>query len=55
LGLAAFILRTDANESGTGDHPRTIIEVATDVNLRKTFGLADGDLVEIEVGDDSNG
>jgi riboflavin kinase len=49
LGWAAFILRTDGNESGTGDHPRTIVEVATDVHLRKTFGLADGDWVEIEV------
>jgi len=54
-GLAAFILRTDGNESGTGDHPRTIVEVASDANLRKTFGLEDGDWVEIEVGDDSCG
>jgi riboflavin kinase, archaea type len=53
LGLAAFILRTDGNESGSGDHPRTIVEVATDANLRRTFGLEDGDSVEIEVGDDS--
>ena len=53
LGLPAFILRTDRNESGAGDHPRTIVEVAADANLRETFGLEDGDLVEIEVGDDS--
>lgn len=49
LGLAAFILRTDRNELGAGDHPRTIVEVATDANLRETFGLEDGDMVEIEV------
>lgn len=55
FGLAAFTLRTDANESGVGDHPRTIVEVATDVNLRETFELADGDVVEIEVGGDSQG
>lgn len=52
LGLAAFILRTDANELGAGDHPRTIVEVATNANLRKTFGLQDGDFVEVEVDDD---
>jgi riboflavin kinase len=49
LGLAACILRTDRNESGAGDHPRTIVEVAAEVNLRETFGLQDGDVVEIEV------
>ena len=48
-GLPAFILRTDNNEAGTGHHPRTIVEVATNANLRETFGLKDGDLVEIEV------
>lgn len=48
-GRRAFILRTDANERGTGHHPRTIVEVATDVKLRDHFHLADGDVVEIEV------
>src|SRR6266496_175023 len=27
---AAFLLRTDANEAGTGHHSRNIIEIATD-------------------------
>jgi riboflavin kinase len=49
FGRRAFILRTDANEQGTGDHPRTIIEIATDVKLRDTYHLADGDLVEVEL------
>ena len=48
LGKRAFILRTDANEDGRGHHPRTIIEVATDVKLRDHFHLEDGDIVEIE-------
>jgi CTP-dependent riboflavin kinase len=43
-----FILRTDANEEGRGHHPRTIVEVATDVKLREYFDLSDGDVVEIE-------
>lgn len=44
----AFLLRTDQNEDGTGHHPRTIIEIATDVRLRDQHQLKDGDWVEIE-------
>jgi riboflavin kinase, archaea type len=47
-GKSGFILRTDANEEGRGHHPRTIVEVATDVKLRDHFQLRDGDFVEIE-------
>jgi riboflavin kinase len=47
-GRRGFILRTDANEEGRGHHPKTIVEVATDVKLRDYFSLKDGDLVEIE-------
>jgi riboflavin kinase len=43
----AFILRTDANESGRGDHPKTLIEIATDVRLRDVFGVVEGQEVEI--------
>jgi riboflavin kinase, archaea type len=50
-GKSAFILRTDANEDGRGHHPRTIIEVATDVKLRDHFQLEDGNIVEIETFD----
>jgi riboflavin kinase, archaea type len=48
LGKDGFILRTDANEEGRGHHPRTIIEIATDVKLREYFNLSDGDVVEVE-------
>jgi riboflavin kinase len=47
-GLRGFLLRTDANEEGRGHHPKTIVEVATDVKLREHFHLSDGDGVEIE-------
>jgi riboflavin kinase len=47
-GRPGFILRTDANEEGRGHHPRTIVEVATDVKLRDYFNLNDGDIVTIE-------
>jgi riboflavin kinase len=49
LGRPAFILRTDANEQERGHHPRTIVEVATDMKLRDHFQLRDGDVVEIEI------
>lgn len=49
FGREAFILRTDGNASGNGDHPRTIIEIATDVRLRDRYNLQDGDIVEVEV------
>jgi len=45
----AFLLRTDANENGTGDHPKTIIEIATDVRLRDLFQLKDGDYLEVTI------
>jgi riboflavin kinase len=44
----AFLLRTDQNENGTGHHRRNIIEIATDVRLRDTYQLKDGDSVEID-------
>ena len=48
LGKTGFILRTDANEEGRGHHPKTIIEIATEVKLRDHFNLSDGDMVKIE-------
>ena len=29
----AFVLRTDANDAGLGDHPRDIVEIAAGVKL----------------------
>ncbi|QYM78112.1 DUF120 domain-containing protein [Horticoccus luteus] len=49
FGRRAFILRTDGNEAGAGDHPRSIIEIATDIKLRDAFNLTDGSPVEIEI------
>lgn len=43
----AFVLRTDANEAGLGDHPRNIVEIAAEVKLRDRFGLKDDDQVEL--------
>jgi riboflavin kinase len=43
------LLRTDQNEKGTGLHPRSIIEIATDIRLRDAYQLKDGDWVDVEV------
>ena len=45
----AFLLRTDKNEAGQGDHPKNIIEIATDIKLRDAYQLNDGDEVEVQV------
>ena len=49
FGRRAFILRTDKEEAGQGSHPFEVIEVATDIKLRETYGLIDGSMVEIEL------
>lgn len=53
--LDAFILRTDKNDRGEGDHPPNILEVAAAVRLRDALGLQNGDEVEIIVADQLNG
>jgi riboflavin kinase len=45
----AFLLRTDANEAGSGHHPKNIIEIATDIKLREWYQLRDGDPVEVHL------
>ncbi|MEH1837604.1 MAG: DUF120 domain-containing protein [Nostoc sp.] len=47
----AFILRTDKNNTDSGDHPKTIIEIACDVKLRELYNLKDNDLIEVEIHD----
>ena len=49
FGRKAFIIRTDKNATGKGDHPLNIIEVATDVKLRDYYNLKDDDIVEVEI------
>ena len=49
LWRRAFILCTDANNEGTGRHPRTVVEIASDVKLRNDYNLADGDEISVEV------
>jgi CTP-dependent riboflavin kinase len=43
----AFVLRTDGDDGKHGDPPEAILEIASDLPLRETYGLSDGDIVEI--------
>lgn len=42
-GLDAFVIRTEKNERGDGDHPLTLVEVISQTRLRETLALEDGD------------
>lgn len=44
-----FLVRTDKNDSGEGDHPQTVVEVVSAVHLRTALGLQDGDEVVLEL------
>lgn len=45
----AFIIRTEKNESGNGDHPLNIVEIISNINFREKYNLKDGDKVEIKI------
>jgi riboflavin kinase len=49
FGRRAFILRTDTDDGKFGDPPERILEIATDVGIRDTYGIKDGDIVEVEI------
>jgi riboflavin kinase len=53
VGRKAFILRPDTDTGKHADPPERILQIATHVNLRDTYGLKDGDIVEIEVSENS--
>lgn len=48
-GRACWILRTDRNDAGHGDHPLTVVEVVATTHLRTELSLADGDEVALHV------
>ena len=48
-GRPGYVLRTRASEDGRGDHPRSIVEVASTTHLRTALGLADGDRAQLEL------
>jgi riboflavin kinase, archaea type len=48
-GLSGWIVRTDKNNQGRGDHGLDVLEIVSSVHLRAALGLVDGDDVVIEV------
>ncbi len=46
-----WIVRTDRNNSGAGDHGLDVLEIVASKHLRSALGLADGDQVVVEVDD----
>lgn len=46
-----YILRTEKNNKKGGDHSLNIIEIVSDVNLRETYQLKDGDSIIISIKD----
>ena len=46
-----WIIRTDRNNAGLGDHPLTVVEVVAQVHLRTELGLEDGDEVTLRLCD----
>jgi CTP-dependent riboflavin kinase len=47
--LACWVLRTDRNDAGIGDHPLTVVEVVATVHLRTELLLSDGDEVALHL------
>jgi len=48
-GRKAFIRWPDTDNGKFGDPPERILEVATDVGIRETYGIKDGDIVEVDI------
>lgn len=46
-GIGAFVIRTEKNERGEGDHPSNLVEVISDMRLRDALGLDDGDEIHL--------
>lgn len=48
-GIHAFILRTDKNNAGLGNHPPSVLEIAAPTHLRTTLRVEDGDEVVVVI------
>ncbi|MPZ74554.1 MAG: DUF120 domain-containing protein [Nitriliruptorales bacterium] len=48
-GVRAFIVRTDKNDAGLGDHPPSVVEIAAATHLRTILGVSDGDEVVVVI------
>jgi CTP-dependent riboflavin kinase len=48
-GIACWVLRTDRNNRGEGDHDLNVLEIVSGAHLRTALGLQDGDGVTVEL------
>lgn len=51
LGQKAYIVRTEKNNKKGGDHPLDIVEIVSDVKIRKISNLKDEDTVTLQIKD----
>ena len=51
LGHRGYIVRTEKNNQKGGDHPLNIVEIVSDVNLRKMGNLEDDDSITLKRGE----
>ncbi len=49
LGHKGYIVRTEKNNKIGGDHPLTIIEIVSDINIRKANNLNDNDNIILHI------
>lgn len=45
----AYIVRAEKNQNGTGDYDLQTIEIISDINFRKKYGIKDNDDITLEV------
>lgn len=48
-GVACWVMRTDKNNRGEGDHVLDVVELIAAVHLRSALDVGDGDPVVVEV------
>jgi CTP-dependent riboflavin kinase len=48
-GLSCWILRTEKDNNGVGDHALSVLEIVSPLHLRTALGLHDGDDVQVEI------
>lgn len=49
MGHKGYIVRTEKNNKKGGDHPLDVIEIVSDINIRKANNLKDNDMVIIDI------
>lgn len=48
-GHIAYIVRPEKNNKNGGDHPLNIVEIVSNINIRKSTKVKDDDILEIDI------